>query len=140
MPSASSRPVVTFSQYSQVASIPTDHVDLKAKWYSEDDHDFQQTMIRDARQMASELRTTPPTSITSEQLCNCVGIDLFLQDGLAMQVLSMKRSHTHEVLREQQLQRQRGISDVDKLAHVSQNSSEWMRERAYNLAVAYSKV
>ena len=129
---------VTFSQFSELAFITKDVIQSK-KWYTkQENHRFRQTMIGDARRMSGEINNTPVEAITPEQLYECVGIEVFITQGLAMHVAEKKRAHIDAVLSEQMLQEDNGICDIEKLSSVSKNGSRWHRSRAQKLASAYN--
>ena len=53
----------------------------------------------------------------------CVGIDIFLSEGLLKRVVETKRAHIHSMLSKQSRQRLRNICDIEKLASVSKRTS-----------------
>ena len=90
--------------------------------------------------MAKELEAaTTKGGITLEQLHECVGIENFVTRGLAKQVVERRRALIRAVLLEQNLQRQRGITDNEMLRTMSRHKSEWSRDRARKLAEGYSE-
>ena len=95
-------------------------------------------MIRDAMRISREINNTPIEAITPEQLYECVGIEVFVTQGLAVYVAEKKRAHVDDVLSEQTLQEYNGICDIEKLSSVSKNGSRWHRSRAQKLASAYN--
>lgn len=101
---------------------------------------FYQTLIRDARRMSREMNNTPIGAIIPEQLYECVGIEVFVTQGLAMHVAEKKRMHIDAVLSEQRLQEENGVCDIETLSSVSKNGSQWHRNRARKLASAYSEL
>ena len=121
---------VTFSQSSQLAFIPEDNAE--SKWYStQEKQKHQEELIRDVRRMRNEINrwqyeslinsSSPSNNITSEQLIKCIGIEAFVTQGLAMNLVKRKRAHVLAVLTEQGLQKQQGIHDAKNLGDVSEN-------------------
>ena len=137
--SSSSPRKVAFSQYSQLAFVPKD--EAQSKWYSpQEKRKVREAVIQDTRRMMKEMNTTPHQDITAEQLCNCIGIEVFITQDLAMHVEKEKRNHIQAVLAEQSIQRQQGVYAPEKLSDASKNTSRWSRNRARKLAVGYSKM
>jgi len=69
----------------------------------------------------------------------CLGIELFLSQGLARQAAEMKRTHIDAVVAEQRTQTALGLCDIERLSSISKESSNCYRERAQKLAEGYSK-
>ena len=137
--STSSPQKVTFSQYSQLAFVPRD--DAESKWFSsQEKRSNREELIQDTRHMMKEINSTPPNSITAEQLCNCIGIEVFVTQGLAAHVEKGKRTHVQAVLAAQRLQRQQGIYNADMLCDVAKKTSRSSRNRAWKLAVGYGRM
>ena len=90
--------------------------------------------------MSREINNTPAEAIVPEQLYECVGIEVFVTQGLARRVAEKKRAHVNAILSEQIVQEQQGVSDLKKLSGVSEKSSRWTKERAQKLAVGYSAI
>ena len=90
--------------------------------------------------MSREMNNTPVEAITPEQLCECVGIEVFVTQGLAKDAFEKKRTHIDAVLSEQRLQEEKGVCDIEKLSKVSEKGSRWTRSRAQKLASLYIKL
>ena len=124
---------ITFSQYSELAFIHREENASKLSYTSQDYDMFKRTLIEDARRISREDETRAPIPHHHER----VGIEVFLSQDLARQVDLARRSHVRAVLQEQELQKQRGICDVEKLSSVSSQKSFRSQERARILAIAY---
>ena len=130
---------VTFSEFSELVFIPCDH-EKSAKWYSsEDKYRFRQTLIDNVRQLKKEINALSHGEImTQEQLCKCVGIEMFLTKEASRYAEQAKRTHIDAVLLEQRRQKQIGICDRTRLSTISQKGSGWTNERARKLAAGYA--
>ena len=133
---------VTFSQYSELALIPKDDNKTSSqKWHSSQEYqNFRRALIEDARRVSSRDDVRVPSSSVRYQHHNVadqVGIEVFLSRGLAQHVQETRRAHIHAVLREQHLQRQRGVCNVERLARSSMKTSKMTSERARILAIGY---
>eukprot|EP00584_Thalassiosira_punctigera_P002771 CAMPEP_0172528836 /NCGR_PEP_ID=MMETSP1067-20121228/3078_1 /TAXON_ID=265564 ORGANISM="Thalassiosira punctigera, Strain Tpunct2005C2" /NCGR_SAMPLE_ID=MMETSP1067 /ASSEMBLY_ACC=CAM_ASM_000444 /LENGTH=146 /DNA_ID=CAMNT_0013312801 /DNA_START=796 /DNA_END=1236 /DNA_ORIENTATION=- len=132
---------VTFSQFSRLAYIPND--EAGSKWYSSGERNhFRQALIRDATRVSRALESASTEGILPdpEQLCECIGIEMLMNQGFALYSMEKKRRHVDAVLSEQMLQRQRGVCDLKRLSEISRTGSEWTTERAQKLATGYSKL
>ena len=139
---SSSPKVVTFSHFSELAYIPKDH-DPK-KWHSSEDMEgFRRALAVDVRSVSRDLVgdfLRNPSSSTSEHARNpsrqyeCLGIEMFVTEGLAKKIQDTRRAHVKAVLDEQALQRQQGICDAKKLSSVSKRSN-WSEKRARIVAM-----
>ena len=130
---SSSPKVVSFSKYSEVTLIPKEDIYTSKKWYSPNDRDqFYQNLNEDIKRASRDIAQQS----LHHRKYECVGIDVFLTEGLAKRLLETKRAHVHAVLSEQNRQRERGFCDMDKLADVSKKTS-WTRDRARTIATGY---
>ena len=130
---------VTFSETSHLVYIHKD--DDESKWYSSQERRvYQRELAIDIARMSREINDAPAGSISKDQLYKCVGIEMFLTQGLANRVTNVKQEHMDAVLAEQRLQNQRCICDADKLCKVSKKTSRWSRKRAQALAFGYSEI
>ena len=124
---------VLFSDFSQLTFIPKD--DAESKWYSpEEKQSNREALIQETRHMLKEISSTSSDAITSEQLSACIGIELFVTQGLATHVEKQRRVHIQAVLDEQRLQKEYGVCEPEKLCDVSKMTSKWSRHRARKLA------
>ena len=140
--STASRPkTVTFSQFSELGFIPKDKESTR-KWYTpQDTHHFRQVLAQDILSMKMKIQRMPQKAVLSpEDVYNCVGIEVFLTNGLALRMRDERFAHIDAVLLEQNLQRQNGTCYLEKLSAVSEKKTLWVKERAHNLATNYSKI
>lgn len=133
---------VSFSEFSSLVFIPkANEAESESMWYStEEKESIRQDLIRDATRMARTMNGTPVRSITPEHLVQCIGLEPFVTPGLARRMGQQKRAHVQAVLLEQRSQRTRGISDLDKLASISRDTSGEMTERSHRLAMGYTQL
>ena len=136
---ASNKKSVSFAQYSGLCIIPKAK-DINLTWYSSHDHQrFQASLVQDVKRVTRELQGQ--ATMTPEQLCyECLGIEVLVNEGLARQINEKRRAHISAVLREQRLQAERGVRDIDKIAFESMKRSHWSKERAEKLAMAWSEL
>ena len=135
--------VVTFSHFSELAYIPKDH-DPK-KWHSSEDMEgFRRALAVDVRRVSRELQEDflrNLTSSASEHARNpsrqyeCLGIEMFVTEGLAKKIQDTRCAHVKAILNEQALQRRQGICDAEKLSSVSKKSN-WSAKRARIVAMS----
>ena len=76
--------------------------------------------------------------MTQQQLCQCIGIEIFLNRDEARKAARARRAHVAAVLLEQRRQKHFGICDPVRLAIVSELGSYWTKERARKLAIGYA--
>ena len=101
---SSSPKVVSFSKYSEVTLIPKEDIYTSKKWYSPNDRDqFYQNLNEDIKRASRDIAQQS----LHHRKYECVGIDVFLTEGLAKRLLETKRAHLHAVLSEQNRQRER---------------------------------
>mmetsp|Transcript_29768 Transcript_29768/g.59569 ORF Transcript_29768/g.59569 Transcript_29768/m.59569 type:complete len:165 (+) Transcript_29768:163-657(+) len=125
-----------------------DDEDIGLRWCTrEDDLKFRRQWVRDVGILARVMRLS---SSAKADLTKCVwkfvGLESFTSPAMARLVAESKRQHIDAVLTEQNQRRQRAHRgtncDYDEtellLAVVSKHSSEWARNRAYQIAVEYS--
>lgn len=140
---------VTFSEYSELVyyQSPCDY-DKSTMWYSSDDRlRFRQTMIDDVRKASHEIDALPPFLQSSDDIddmiahrrkqklaCECLGIEIFLSNGVARYAEQARRAHIAAVLSEQWMQKQNGICDTGRLSRISQIRSQATVEKAWKLA------
>ena len=123
---------VTFTQFSELVHIPQDN----GVWYSPaDTRNFQRALIQDVRRLSREIGGAED-DIPMDRLIECLGIEVFLSNRLAMRVQETRDAHINAILSEQRLQRLHGIMDIEKLANISKRT-EWTAERARTLANTY---
>ena len=140
--STASRPKsVTFSHFSELAFIPKDK-ESPRKWYTaQDTHHFRQVMAQDILSVQMKIQRMPQEAVLSpEDLYECVGIEVCLANGLGQRMREARFAHLNAVLFEQNLQRQNGICDLEKLSAVSEKKTLWIKERAHTVATTYSKI
>ena len=77
---------------------------------------------------------------TTELLYECLGLEKLLNRDVMMCIAEKRRVHKEAILSEQRSQREQGICDLERLASVSQESSNWTCTKAHKLAFAYSKL
>ena len=90
--------------------------------------------------MSRMLRDLPAEDVTLDHLCECVGIELNMAQGLSIHVAEMKRAHMLHMLSEHRIKKGRAFSYIKEIVRVSQESSKWMRNRARYLALAYHEL
>lgn len=134
---------VSFSEFSSlifVSNEEDDHVTKSTKWYTSNERQrFRQTLMDDVRQVSHEINELSPGGImTPEQLCGCLGIELFINRAAAKNAERARRAHISAVLSEQRRQIYLGICDPKELSIVSKRGSRGMRERARKLALGYA--
>ena len=135
------RQTVTFSEFSELVyyHIPCDY-DKSTTWYSSSDRcGFRQTLIENARHVSQEINDLQHGDIlTHEQQSKCIGIEIFLSNGVARCAQQAKRAHIAAVLSEQRIQNQNGTVDIARLSMVSQIRSRANVENARDLAAGYA--
>ncbi len=134
---------VVFSEYSELVIVPrSDEHTLSTTWYSaQDRYHFRQTLIHEARGVSREIKALPLGDVLShEQLCDCLGIELFITMGAARKADQARRSHIAAVLSEQCRQKQEGVCDLERLSRVSKRGSELSTVRASKLAAGYAAI
>jgi hypothetical protein len=134
---------VTFSEYSELVLIPrSDEHALTATWYSSQDRNhFRQVLISEARRVSKEIKALSPGEVLShEQLCECLGVEVFITMGAARKADQARRSHISSVLSEQCRQKQVGECDLERLSRVSKRGSESSTIRASKLAAGYAAI
>lgn len=130
---------VSFSQYSEFAFIPKD--EPSPKWYNpEEKKRFRRNLIADARRLKRELEVTPTHATTPDRLCECLGLEAFMNKDLMLSIANKRRAHIDAILSEQRRQRERGVCDLETLSKISKESSEWTATRAQKLGMAYSEL
>lgn len=67
----------------------------------------------------------------------CIGMEALLAPQLNIIVRERKRRHVAIIMAAQARQGMRGIVDVEELAQLSEQSSEWTTNRAQKLAEGY---
>lgn len=87
--------------------------------------------------MISIISSTPGECLSTEVLEACVGIEVFLSQDLAQRTREKRSRHMMGVLNELVRQRRSARSDDERLSRVSERSSRWARDRAFDLAVGY---
>lgn len=75
--------------------------------------------------------------ISQEDLYMCIGMEALLTPQLNSLVRERKRQHVATIMAAQARQGTRGIVDVEELAKLSEQSSEWTTNRAQKLAEGY---
>jgi hypothetical protein len=129
-----------------------------AKWYTEQDNDyFKAVATVERNQFVTGLLSRPSESFASDELVHCVGLENYLSRNVNQRVRETKKRHTKSLLREQARQRvlrrmlgdecsrscgtstiSSGTSDCEeRLARLSEASSQWSRERAHRIAAGY---
>lgn len=134
---------VTFAENSDLVYYPIPiGQDKSTTWYSSKDrHSFRQTMIHDVWNASQEINHLRSGDIlTYEQLSECMGIEMFLSNGVARCAHQARRAHIAAVLSEQRIQQESGICDIARLSSVSTNRSFQTVERARKLAVGYASL
>ena len=139
---AAKRRAVSFSEMSEMRLVFNCRGYLASAWYSNQEiTGVRQAFVQDMRMMISELSDTPPEALTKhqlrQQLSKCIGMESFITEGLAERLTNRKLEHRNAVLLEQRLQQLQGITDIEKLARVSQMHSSYAEERARKLAEVY---
>ncbi len=131
---------VSFSQYSQVHLLfgdndPTSSSSAStAAWHTpKEQQGFVTQMVHDSRRLLNILQTTAPQDISQDTLAECVGIEQLLNPQGPGNVLESRRTHLNSVL-----MNQRSCSPED-LRAMSEVMTEGARERAHQLALAYSR-
>lgn len=131
--SISTRPrslAVHFSQVNHIAVTPKDGIQSKA--YSTSDMGrFKQDLVGDVRHMARVLANTPAEMITQEDLVECLGLEMFLDRGVARKAQEKKQAHIDAIITGQHLY------EPDELAQLSSITSSWFRNRAVECAQRY---
>mmetsp|Transcript_31664 Transcript_31664/g.66261 ORF Transcript_31664/g.66261 Transcript_31664/m.66261 type:complete len:191 (-) Transcript_31664:193-765(-) len=129
-------------RFSEVADMT--HVDfpssseLRQRWYTADDKTrFKRILARDVRRMISIVSSTPGECLSTEVLEACVGIEIFLSRDLAQRTREKRARHMIGVLNESGRQRRSERSDDERLSRISEKTSRWARDRAFELAVGY---
>jgi hypothetical protein len=135
---------VIFAEYSELVHIPrSEEYDRSLTWYSSlDRNSFRQTLLQEARKVSNEIEDLRPgEAMSHEQVCNCLGIELFLRGiGAARHTEQARCAHITAVLSEQRRQKQTGVSDMERLSSVSMSGSEWATTRARKLAACDAAV
>lgn len=148
---SATRPRVAFSQFSQLVVIPGEprHSDqglredpnerreggVAATWYSRQElNQFRHKLREDITRMSAELRALPTGVRSQDQRYECIGIELILVHGARFAV-EKRLAHRNAILSEQDLQEQRGVVDVEKLRHASEQRSLWAQTRAQDVAL-----
>ncbi|EED88003.1 predicted protein [Thalassiosira pseudonana CCMP1335] len=133
-----------------------------AKWYTEQDKDYFKAVVTlERNQFVTGLQSRPLESFTSDELVHCVGLENYLSRNVNQRVRETKKRHTKLLLREQARQsvsrrmlgdddwsRSCGTSTIssdtsdssrceERLARLSEASSQWSRERAHRIAAGY---
>ena len=122
------RRAVSFSQEAEMISIPIDRAEVK--FYStEDNHRFQQELMRDTRRMARRIENTPSEELSHDDIHNCIGIEAFISPRLLRRTVENRNTH-HNLILERQ-----GIDE--DLRSISERSSRWSRDRAHKTATTY---
>mmetsp|Transcript_33369 Transcript_33369/g.66360 ORF Transcript_33369/g.66360 Transcript_33369/m.66360 type:complete len:195 (-) Transcript_33369:180-764(-) len=142
IPLSPSPPVKKKVKFSEVADMT--HVDfpssseLRQRWYTADDKTrFKRILARDVRRMISIVSSTPGECLSTEVLEACVGIEIFLSRDLAQRTREKRARHMIGVLNESGRQGRSERIDDERLSRVSEKTSRWARDRAFELAVGY---
>ena len=108
---------------------PLSRDDKRSMCYSHDEYDiFKRKLVRDALKiLLGEYK--------DDDKIRSVGLEKVMAGRL---IKETQVKHVRTILREQELQDMRGVTDVEALSRLSYSSSEWSRRRAHNLAVAYA--
>lgn len=137
MTKATRSQAVTFSEFSELAFIPKDEVDTK--WYSSEEMDgFRLQSSRDSRRVSKKVQESldnDTLKIKRELLYECVGMEISITPGLAPRVLRNRQEHVRSVLLEQDRQKLRGSSDVEKISRVSYKRSRDSSVRAMRVSM-----
>jgi len=87
--------------------------------------------------MISIVSSTPGECLSTEVLEACVGIEIFLSRDLAQRTREKRARHMIGVLNESGRQGRSERIDDERLSRVSEKTSRWARDRAFELAVGY---
>lgn len=111
-------------------------------WYIKQElNQFKRTLIEDAHRIRRDLEETPVPMTTPEDLYECLGLDSLVNRDVAMEIIRKRQAHTKRVLAVQSSKKEyNGVCDYVELATVSGTSSQWSRNRAHDLALAYSRL
>ena len=140
MPSESRRRAVSFAEYSELYLITQGIAEPTSFYTEKDKKNFRVDVIRDSRRLKRVLEVGACSGLSSEVLYECIGLEIWLTDGLAKHVEKARHSHVTAVLSEQRRQRDRGICDIHSMSKVAQQTSQLSKTRANKLAVGYSRI
>ncbi|KAL7426215.1 hypothetical protein ACHAXH_000266 [Discostella pseudostelligera] len=126
---------VSFSEFSSLICVSNDeddHVTKSTKWYTSNERQrFRQTLMDDVRQVSHGINELSPDGImTPEQLCGCLGIEMFINRAAAKSAVRSKRAHILAVLSEQRRQIHLGIYDPEELSIIQEGILWYEREGA----------
>ena len=132
---------VHFSTHNEMEYIDvTSSEEKSARWYSsKDKRRFKKTLINEVRKM-TEVLATPSHKISASDLSACVGLEVFLSQGLAKRIRDKRDMHTNAILEEQCRQIEVNIWDDDRLSRISEKSSRWSRGRSHDIALGYWEI
>lgn len=131
---------VQFSNEQEIFSIDYTKSEMKHRWTSASDiRRYQETLIRDVIDVRAVLAVKSPRLMTFEDLCECVGIDMYLSSAVAREAKQRKIDLLDAVLREQQRQKREGfiIDGEEGIRRVSEGQSDWAVTRAHTMAKDY---
>ncbi len=107
-------------------------------WYSPDERDeLKRELLRDVHLVSLHLARTPMEHVHHSDLVMCIGMETLLSPELSRLVKLRKRRHVKLVLLAQARQASRGVVDTEELCLLSENSSQWTRDRSRALASGY---
>mmetsp|Transcript_8060 Transcript_8060/g.14122 ORF Transcript_8060/g.14122 Transcript_8060/m.14122 type:complete len:149 (+) Transcript_8060:59-505(+) len=124
---------VTFKSTCDVIVIQGDKRVSKA--YSEEENTgFKLLLLIEARRLREHLTSMSTRSISRDQIYHCIGLERYLPRGMLARSHVAKRAHIDAVLTSQDK------CDEETLASISQDSSQWARERAGKIAGGYFRL
>jgi hypothetical protein len=129
---------VQISQFSQLFIIPYD--DAKSKWYTQEERRlFNQARISDVLSVRNMLKDGTHLAGREDNYYGWVGIERILCPHTARRLVRRRRAHINNVLSAQMLMR-RDDDMTDKLAEISQKSSQWARTSAVEIATCNARM
>ena len=119
---------VNFSALSSMLIIPNNTEELTERWYSPQECTrFRQGFANDARRMSRLLAATPRGMMTEEELQECTGIEIFLDQDRYLQLQARKDAHATSILNGQHVYSENKLSFIAKTISRPDQEYAWLR-------------
>lgn len=129
---------VQISQFSQLFLIPYD--DAKSKWYTHEElRIFNKQRISDVLNVRNMLKDGTHLAGSEDTHYGWVGIERILYPQTARRLARRRRAHINNVL-SAQIMMQNDDDKAERLAEISQKTSQWSRNSAIEIATCNARL
>ena len=123
---------VRFSKYSTLVVLKKHESSSSDCWYTREEQAYsRKRVVYDAyklRMVLDNIRNDPRTTITQDDIDQCIGVENFLCRESAQILMRKKKEHVAAVLLAQRIHG--GCGAIEKIRVVSEHSSRWSMKRA----------